>query len=102
MQGILEILKQVPNIINNAFGGLGGIIVTIFAIEGAVTTFKFVVNTIKKHLSGREENEEEEEGGDFDVDEDDEIIEIGDAGGFYGIDDYEDMRRRLQREVDTP
>jgi hypothetical protein len=99
--GILEILKQVPNILNNAFGGLGGIIMTIFAIEGAVTTFKFIVNTIKKHLPEREEKEEEEED-EFDFDEDDEIVEIGEAGGFYGIDDYEDIRRRLEREVDTP
>jgi hypothetical protein len=98
MQGILEILKQIPNIISNSFGGLGGIIMTIFAIEGAITTFKFLVNTIKKHLSGREEKEEEE---DFDL-EDEDIEEIEDLGGFYGIDDYEDIRRRLQREVDTP
>jgi hypothetical protein len=102
MQGILEILKQIPNIISNSFGGLGGIILTIFAIEGAVVSVKFVINQIKKHLGGREEEEEEEEGEEsFDFDED-ELIEIGEAGGFYGIDDYEDIRRRLQREVDTP
>jgi hypothetical protein len=97
MQGILEILKQVPNLLNNAFGGLGGIIMTIFAIEGAVISVKFVINQIKKHIGGREKEEE----GDFDL-EDEDIEEIEDLGGFYGIDDYEDIRRRLEREVDTP
>ena len=89
MQGILEILKQVPNLLNNAFGGLGGIIVTIFAIEGAVVTVKFVVNEIRKHLGGREERE-----GEFDLEDSDEIVEIGDVEdleGFAGIDDTFDL-----------
>jgi hypothetical protein len=89
MQGILEILKQVPNIINNAFGGLGGIIVTIFAIEGAVVSVKFVINKIRKNLGEKEEKE-----GDFDLGDDDEIVEIGnveDLEGFVGIDDTFDL-----------
>jgi hypothetical protein len=89
MQGILEILKQVPNLLNNAFGGLGGIIVTIFAIEGAVVSVKFVINQIKKHLGGKEEKEEE-----FDLEDSDEIIELGDMEdleSFAGIDDTFDL-----------
>ncbi|MGB9763420.1 MAG: hypothetical protein ACPLW7_05485 [Minisyncoccia bacterium] len=90
MQGILEILKQVPNIINNAFGGIGGIIITIFAIQGAISTVKFVINQVKKYIGSEEENEEMEGFEDLD---DDEIIEIGELedGSFIGIDDTEDL-----------
>jgi hypothetical protein len=101
MQGILEILKQVPNIINNAFGGIGGIIITIFAIQGAISTVKFVINQVKKYIGSKEENEEMEGFEDLD---DDEIIEIGELedGSFIGIDDTEDLWEHYKEMEEMP